>query len=105
MKSKIVIVGAVTLSVIISSFTFVPAKETSVASGKEIFVNNCARCHGTDGTKGRWGAKNLKESNLPDAAVLNIIANGKRIMPSWKLYLTKEEIQSVKEYVKTLRTK
>lgn len=74
-------------------------------SGKEIFTANCTRCHGPDGTKGKWGAKNLAASLLSDPELIRIIANGKRIMPAWKEVLTYEEIRAVREYIKTLRIK
>jgi cytochrome c6 len=102
MEAKIKLVTLL-LAVSFISFTTRTQKNEMEKTGKEIFEGNCARCHGTDGTKGKWGAKNLKLSNLSDSELLAIISNGKRIMPAWKHSLTKNEIELVKEYIKTLR--
>lgn len=82
---------------------FTTHEKTATQSGKTIFSTNCVRCHGADGTKGKWGAKNLKQSKLTDPALVNIISKGKGFMPSWKNTLTQDEIEAVAEYVKTLR--
>lgn len=71
--------------------------------GKKIYRNNCARCHGFDGTAGRSGAKNLRQTTLSDAAMYNIIANGKGNMPAWKFSLKETELVAVRNYVKTLK--
>jgi len=80
--------------------THKPVMDTT--SGKKIFETNCVRCHGNDGTKGKWGAKNLKKTILTDTELQGIISNGKRVMPAWKNALTDKEIESVKEYIKIL---
>lgn len=80
--------------------THIPVMDTT--SGKKIFETNCARCHGNDGTKGKWGAKNLKKTSLSDSELQRIISNGKRVMPAWKNELSDKEIESVKEYIKIL---
>ena len=104
MESKIKLIILIVLSTVSSiSFATLTPKNKLEKTGKEIFESNCARCHGTDGTKGKWGAKNLKLSNLADNELLAIISNGKRIMPAWNHTLTTNEIELVKEYIKTLR--
>jgi cytochrome c6 len=72
-------------------------------TGKEIFETRCAKCHGKDGTKGLFGAINLKGSRIGDNERTATIANGRRYMPSWKGRLNEQEIKRVAEYVKTLR--
>ncbi|AWI25309.1 c-type cytochrome [Flavobacterium pallidum] len=73
-------------------------------TGKEIFESRCAKCHGKDGTKGLWGATNLKGSQVGDNERIATISNGRRIMPSWKSRLTDKEIKRVADYVKTLKS-
>lgn len=85
------------------SFTSLNQEKPSIEKGKNIFFANCVRCHGTDGAKGKWGAKNLKQSTLSRTAVVNQISNGKGWMPSWKNRLTNTDIESVADYIKTLR--
>lgn len=101
MKAKSIIIASGALMLFLFSF---PLNAQNV-SGKEVFSSNCTRCHGPDGTKGKWGAKNLATSILSDSELIHIIANGKRIMPAWKEVLTYEEMRSVREYIKTLRVK
>ncbi len=71
--------------------------------GKNLYEYHCSRCHGTDGTRGMFGAKNLQKSLLPDAAITIQIRNGKRIMPSFKKKFTPNQINEVSAYIKTLR--
>ena len=74
-----------------------------IATGKEIYVKKCSSCHGADGTKGSFSAKNLQKSQLKDVAISQIIEKGKKMMPSYKKKLTAEELVQVTEYVKSLR--
>lgn len=98
MKSISVIL-LLALAVVSSTIAQVPDS----LSGKTLFENKCARCHGADGTRGIFGAKDLRASRITDEEMISIITNGKRIMPSWKKRLTPEQIRTVAGYVKTLR--
>jgi cytochrome c6 len=100
MWNKIIMVMVATS---LLSFTTNYQKTHVSEIGKSIYLTNCARCHGVDGTKGKWGAKNLRQSVLPDSALTNVISRGKGLMPSWKNRLADKEIDAVKEYVKILR--
>jgi mono/diheme cytochrome c family protein len=77
--------------------------ENIVSSGKILFEQNCAKCHGIDGTKGKFGAKNLQKSILTDEQYFRIIQKGKGIMPSWEKNLTAEQITDIVSYIKTLK--
>jgi cytochrome c6 len=79
------------------------AQSPPAITGKTLYGKNCERCHGSNGTKGMFGAKNLQTSKLTDDAILAIIASGRRFMPSWKKKLTTEQMSLVKEYIKQLR--
>ena len=72
-------------------------------TGRALFEKKCATCHGNDGTRGRWGAKNLQISKLSNDELLYTISNGRGIMPNWGKRLTIIQISSVIEYIKTLR--
>jgi cytochrome c6 len=100
MKAAIILSFIITLQ---CSFTYLPGIVTDSNKGKEIFESKCAKCHGADGTKGKWGAKNLMVSKLSDSDMKAIIISGKRIMPAWGKRLTEDEMLSVIDYVKTLR--
>lgn len=77
--------------------------EHSVNSGKILFEQNCAKCHGIDGTKGKFGAKNLQKSVLTDEQYFKTIQKGKGIMPAWEKKLTTEQIADIISYIKTLK--
>lgn len=90
-------------SLFLLAATVTPSKAIQKEGGKDLYSNHCAKCHGEDGTKGMFGAKNLTKSTLSDSLVQDKILKGKRFMPSFKKRLTMEEIQSIAAYVKTLR--
>ena len=73
-------------------------------SGKELYLENCAVCHGEDGKLGASGAKDLTVSTLSDNEVLQRINEGKNGMPPMKSALeTKENVLAVADYVKGMR--
>lgn len=82
------------------------------ARGREVYISNCARCHGGDGrgqttlglsveapdmTDARWharrGARRMTQS----------VARGRGQMPAFAGKLTKAEIAATIAYVRTLR--
>src|SRR5690349_2716077 len=75
----------------------------SASAGQKLYERHCARCHGKDGTKGSFGAKNLQQSILSDAALVQQIEKGKGFMPPFRKKLTANEISEVVLYIKTLR--
>ncbi|MBK9421392.1 MAG: cytochrome c [Flavobacteriales bacterium] len=75
------------------------------STGKGLYLANCNRCHGEDGNKRRWGAKDLRVSQLTDDAILHQIATGKGIMPAFERKLDPEQRALVMRYVKTLRVR
>lgn len=77
--------------------------QNDVQNGKGTFENRCAWCHGKDGARGRFGAKNLRQSTLTDLGYFTIIANGKNGMPTWKKRLNSEQIKGVIDYIKQFR--
>jgi cytochrome c551 len=74
--------------------------ETSVASGRDVFVAECASCH-TFADAGSTGAigPNLDESTLDEAAVESQVRSGGGGMPAFEGQLSDEEIQAVSGYV------
>ncbi|PSL34867.1 c-type cytochrome [Chitinophaga ginsengisoli] len=71
--------------------------------GQALYEHHCVRCHGADGTRGMFGARNLQKSLLPDTAITLQIMNGKRVMPPFKKKLTPDQINELSAYIKTLR--
>jgi mono/diheme cytochrome c family protein len=79
------------------------AQNNTTENGKAIFEHKCQRCHGSDGTKGLFGAKNLQISRLENTELISVISKGKRGMPRWQRKLSPTEIESVAAYIKSLR--
>lgn len=75
----------------------------TTANGKALYEKHCNKCHGANGDKGFFGAKDLHKSILDDEAITSQVLKGKRFMPSFRKRMTPEEIQQVVAYVKTLR--
>lgn len=96
------IAGTLVLILVVAREAF-PGQKASLPDGKTIFENKCARCHGHDGTRGLLGAANLQTSQLPDAELLRVVTNGRKIMPAWGKRLSGQELQCVVNYVKHLR--
>ena len=81
---------------------------------KELFVKNCALCHSADGTAQtsfakKLGVKNLSESKLTDAQIIQQVSEGRQEnqspskMPAFKERLTRPEIESLVPVVKDFR--
>jgi len=81
--------------------------------GEKLFRQNCAFCHGHDGTGKNWIArfieprprdftKAVELSKKPDDELLAIIRNGVvgTAMPAWKTVLSNSEINSIVAYLR-----
>jgi cytochrome c6 len=80
-----------------------PADDQPSPLGRGLYEANCARCHGLDGAKGKWGARDLRKSRMNDTAIAGQIRSGKGIMPAFEKKMSAQEIAAVLGYVKTLR--
>lgn len=78
-------------------------KEQVYEGGKELYEKKCARCHGNDGTRGLFGAKNLRISRLDDEGYMQVITSGRNNMPSWSKKLSPGQINLVVAYIKEFR--
>lgn len=77
------------------------------SSGAELFKENCARCHGADGTGGKGpnlaSAKRQEKWKASDEKLVKKITNGGLFMPSFGKKLKAEEIKQIADYVRTLK--
>lgn len=73
------------------------------AAGSALFSANCARCHGMDGGKRKWGAFDLRRSTMTNTAIAQRIRTGKGIMPAFRGRLNEAQIEALVAYVRTLR--
>ncbi|MCJ8007648.1 PQQ-binding-like beta-propeller repeat protein [Lederbergia wuyishanensis] len=81
-----------------------PDKKVAANDGKTIYKNNCLACHGAEGAGGHNGP-NLQETDMDLDAVINQVNKGSGSMPPFDQTLSKDEIHSVAEYVKSLSKK
>lgn len=75
----------------------------ATANGHDIFMANCASCHGEDGKLGLSGAKDLSVSVLDLNSKMEIIKNGKSPMPGYTGILTEDQIKAVTDFTETLK--
>ena len=87
-------------------------KETgSINRGRDLFLRNCASCHGENADGNGPAAKSLtpKPANLkkmsgmhPDGDLAWTIKNGKGTMPAWKNILNESQIWDAVNYIQSL---
>ena len=78
------------------------------ASPRSLYVQNCARCHGSNGkAQTRLGRKleadDLTTSTASEAKIIRMITNGQGDMPSFRKKLNAAKIASIAGYVQSLR--
>jgi mono/diheme cytochrome c family protein len=79
-------------------------REPGGRTGQELYLLNCASCHGEQGDLGVSGAKNLRASVLNPVAIQTIVRNGKNAMPAFKGIITEQSsYDSLVTYVISLR--
>lgn len=77
-----------------------------LVAGREVWADNCVRCHGADGGGGRGpklknGAVAFKYPNVDvQRSIVTQGLNGK--MPGFRTVLTPDEITAVVEYTRTV---
>ena len=78
-------------------------EEGKALSGAELYKINCESCHGETGNAGVSGAKDLSISTLSVADKKVIVSKGKGNMTAYDGILNASEINSVVEYIETLK--
>ncbi|MCE3295978.1 MAG: hypothetical protein K0R65_1692 [Crocinitomicaceae bacterium] len=89
------------------SGSYVEEETSEPMDAKSLYVLHCESCHGLDGDKGTSDAAKLSESTLDDGAIRHMILNGndKGMMPYKDIITGKGEVNSLVDYVKSLREK
>src|SRR3954470_6795896 len=87
-------------------------KSKPPADGRTVYANNCARCHGGDGTSQTTMGQMTEAPNLTDAAwqrgkssahMTAAVSNGRGQMPAFKKKLSRQDIAAAVAYVRTLK--
>ena len=82
--------------------------ESDRKSSRNLYLNNCARCHGADGKSNTVQGRKTKSTDLTTRKVqkmsrkkiVRIIKYGENEMPSFGRKLTKKEMNKIASYVK-----
>jgi cytochrome c6 len=96
---------------IIAVFAMLFSTFSLADSGGDTFKAKCAMCHGADGKGATAMGKTLGLRDLgsadvqsqSDADLTNIVTNGKGKMPKYDGKLTKDQINDVVKYIRTLK--
>jgi mono/diheme cytochrome c family protein len=70
--------------------------------GAEVYAQQCAACHGVDGTGGI--AKSLRTSVLSGQELRRAVEEGNETMPAFSRTLTTEELDAVLQHVEAIRS-
>ena len=71
--------------------------------GQKIYESQCRLCHGEKGDAAFAGAKDLKQTQLNESSIGDLIYHGKGTMPAFKEILGEPEINAVSKYVVALK--
>ena len=75
-----------------------------VFKGREVFMRECMACHGESGEGKLPGLPNFKEGKTlfkTDSVLIDIVRDGKGVMPSFNGLLTDEDIRNVVSYLRS----
>ena len=79
---------------------------SEAASPRSLYLQNCARCHGSNGKANTSVGEKLGASDisggLDSAKVIRTVTNGRDDMPSFRKKLSKAQIKSIAGYVRSL---
>jgi cbb3-type cytochrome c oxidase subunit III len=87
-------------------------KQSAAERGRTVYANNCARCHGGDGTSQTTMGQMTEAPNLTDAAwqrgkstsrMVAAVSNGRGQMPAFKKKLSRQDIGAAVAYIRTLK--
>ena len=107
---KLALIAGFTVAAGIAIFVHTaPAAASSmeVTSPRTLFLQNCARCHGSNGKAQtalgkKLEAEDLTASTASTAKIIRTITNGRASMPSFRKKLTTAQIASLAGYVHSI---
>jgi len=92
------------VALLFSTYTF-------AETGAEIYKTRCSACHGANGAGDTMLGKNMKLRSLAspevqqesDEDLIRITSKGRNKMPSYERKLSKEQIEDVVKYIRSLK--
>lgn len=87
------------------------ARAADAPARSELWVANCAKCHGTDGKAQteegkKKGARDLSngkwQRTISDERMIRSITRGREMMPAWGKVLTPEQVRELVKEVRSL---
>jgi len=99
------------VSMVVLAVAFALSAVSVAQSGADVFKSKCAVCHGATGAGDTAMGKNMKLKDLgsadvqgmSDADLNGIITNGKDKMPKYDGKLSKDQINDLVKYIRTLK--
>lgn len=79
------------------------SESSDIQDPEKLYAIRCNLCHGADGKLGVAGASDLSISTLNKEESIAVITNGRGSMTPFKDMLSAEEINSLADYIGTLR--
>ncbi len=81
--------------------TGTPEKRDVLPDGAQLYMENCASCHGLDGTLGKAGSKDLSQTTMDFMQLKKVVEAGtSNGMPRFKEILGgDEEVEAVVQYI------
>ncbi len=85
--------------------------DAKVDKTRDLYLRNCARCHGADGKSETGLGKSLDAADLTDAEVkekkqktiIKIITDGEDQMPAFGKKITRADIKALTKYIRKLK--
>ena len=94
---------------VIVAIVFASSGAAFGAEGAALWAQNCASCHGKDGSGATTMGKKLgvkdysKDQGFSDAEATNVIKNGKGKMKAYKDKLSDADVKALVAYVRSLK--
>ena len=107
---KLAVIVGFTTAASLAAWVHTPpasAASSEVVSPRTLYVQNCARCHGSDGRSHTTIGQQLDATDLTSlskssASIARTIKNGRGDMPGFGKKLTAKQISSIAGYVRSL---
>lgn len=101
------LMSAIVLAVLVLPASVQVEAVGNQTSGKALYIKNCARCHGGNGSPSELGqtleTPDLTQEKPSSGRIIGIVKNGAGSMPAFGKKLSAKQISAVAGYVKTLR--